>query len=145
MSIERTVLAFTGAVICLSVVLAWMFSPRWMLLTLFVGFNLFQSAFTGLSTGFAAAQVRPKAQWRRSDWRSGMNPAFDSPCLQGYFFADDALQIIAKGQAQSYCGRPQVILQRSPIYCIARWSWSRLSTLSATGQKPDRTVTFSSR
>ncbi|MCB1676658.1 MAG: DUF2892 domain-containing protein [Halioglobus sp.] len=47
MSIERTVLAFAGAVICLSVLLNWLLSPWWMLLTLFVGFNLFQSAFTG--------------------------------------------------------------------------------------------------
>ncbi|MEO8803979.1 MAG: DUF2892 domain-containing protein [Rudaea sp.] len=47
MSIERIVLAFAGSVISLSVILAWLVSPWWLLLTLFVGLNLLQSAFTG--------------------------------------------------------------------------------------------------
>lgn len=47
MSIDRLVLAFAGAVILLSVLLTQMHSPNWMWLTVFVGANLLQSAFTG--------------------------------------------------------------------------------------------------
>lgn len=47
MTIERTVMAFAGAVILISVCLAHFVSPMWLWLTAFVGFNLFQSAFTG--------------------------------------------------------------------------------------------------
>jgi hypothetical protein len=47
MSIDRIVLAFAGAMIMLSVVLAHYHSPYWLYFTLFVGFNLLQSAFTG--------------------------------------------------------------------------------------------------
>lgn len=47
MNIERTVLAFAGSVVIVSVALAWLHSPWWLLLTLFVGLNLLQSAFTG--------------------------------------------------------------------------------------------------
>ena len=47
MSIDRIVLAFAGAMIILSVVLAHYHSPYWLYFTLFVGFNLLQSAFTG--------------------------------------------------------------------------------------------------
>ena len=47
MTIERTVMAFAGAVILISVCLAHFVSPIWLWLTAFVGFNLFQSAFTG--------------------------------------------------------------------------------------------------
>lgn len=47
MNIERTVLAFAGSMILLSVALAHFVSPWWLLLTLFVGANLLQSAFSG--------------------------------------------------------------------------------------------------
>jgi len=47
MSIDRIVLAFAGAMIILSVVLAHYHSPNWLYFTLFVGFNLLQSSFTG--------------------------------------------------------------------------------------------------
>ena len=46
MNIDRMVLAFAGSMILLSVVLAHFVSP-WLLLTIFVGANLLQSAFTG--------------------------------------------------------------------------------------------------
>ncbi|MEA1890461.1 MAG: DUF2892 domain-containing protein [Pseudomonadota bacterium] len=46
MSIDRMVFAFAGAVILLSVVLTQYHNPNWMWLTVFVGANLFQSAFT---------------------------------------------------------------------------------------------------
>ncbi len=47
MSIDRFVMAFAGAVIMVSVALAHFVSPWWLLLTAFVGLNLFQAAFTG--------------------------------------------------------------------------------------------------
>lgn len=47
MSIDRIVLAFAGTVILVSLLLAHYFSPNWLWLTAFVGFNLLQSSFTG--------------------------------------------------------------------------------------------------
>jgi hypothetical protein len=48
MSIDRIVMAFAGVMILLSLTLAHFFGDRWLLLTVFVGLNLLQSAFTGL-------------------------------------------------------------------------------------------------
>lgn len=48
MSIDRVVMAFAGSMVLLSVTLAYVFSPWWMLLAAFVGLNMFQAAFTGL-------------------------------------------------------------------------------------------------
>ncbi|AHE98494.1 YgaP family membrane protein [Thioalkalivibrio paradoxus] len=47
MRIDQLVLAVAGTVVLLSALLAWLFSPAWLLLTAFVGLNLLQSAFTG--------------------------------------------------------------------------------------------------
>lgn len=47
MTIDRVVLAFAGMMVLISVVLTQLVSPQWMWLTVFVGVNLFQSAFTG--------------------------------------------------------------------------------------------------
>ncbi len=47
MNTDRIVLAFAGSMVLLSVALAHFVSPWWLLLTLFVGANLLQSAFTG--------------------------------------------------------------------------------------------------
>ena len=47
MSIDRFVLAFAGAVVLLSLVLAQVHHVNWLWLTAFVGANLFQAAFTG--------------------------------------------------------------------------------------------------
>jgi len=47
MSIDRIVLAFAGAVILVSLLLAHYHHPYWLWLTAFVGVNLLQSAFTG--------------------------------------------------------------------------------------------------
>jgi hypothetical protein len=46
MVIERMVLAFAGAFILISLALAQIHSPYWLLFTAFVGVNLLQSAFT---------------------------------------------------------------------------------------------------
>lgn len=47
MSIDRVVLAFAGAMVLLSLVLAELVGPYWLLLAAFVGLNLLQAAFTG--------------------------------------------------------------------------------------------------
>lgn len=46
MSIDRAVLAFAGAMVLLSLVLAQLHSGYWLWLAAFVGANLLQSAFT---------------------------------------------------------------------------------------------------
>ena len=47
MNIDRAVLTLAGSMVLLSLTLAWLVSPYWLLLTAFVGANLFQAAFTG--------------------------------------------------------------------------------------------------
>lgn len=47
MSIERGVTAFAGFMVLLSLLLAWQVHPGFIWLTVFVGVNLIQSAFTG--------------------------------------------------------------------------------------------------
>lgn len=48
MNVDRAVLAFAGFVVLASIVLAWYFSPYWLLLAAFAGLNMVQAAFTGL-------------------------------------------------------------------------------------------------
>ncbi len=47
MSIERAIFAFAGFMVLLSLVLTALVSHHFIWLTVFVGTNLFQSAFTG--------------------------------------------------------------------------------------------------
>jgi hypothetical protein len=47
MNVDRAVLAFAGIMILVSLLLAWLVSPYWLLLTVFVGLNMLQAAFTG--------------------------------------------------------------------------------------------------
>lgn len=47
MNVDNAILAFAGAVILASLLLALLFSPYWLLLTAFVGANMLQAAFTG--------------------------------------------------------------------------------------------------
>lgn len=48
MNIDRAVMAFAGFVVTASLALAYFFSQWWLLLTLFVGLNLLQAAFSGI-------------------------------------------------------------------------------------------------
>jgi len=65
MNIDRAVMAFAGFVVLLSVTLAQFVSPWWLLLTAFVGLNLFQASFTGFcplaiilkKAGFSSGQA----------------------------------------------------------------------------------------
>lgn len=43
---ERVIRAIAGSFVTISVILGYFVSPYWFLFTLFVGLNLFQSAFT---------------------------------------------------------------------------------------------------
>ena len=47
MNVDRAVFAFAGAMVLLSLVLTYYVSPYFVWLTVFVGVNLIQSAFTG--------------------------------------------------------------------------------------------------
>lgn len=47
MNLDRAVLAFGGVMVLVSVVLTWLVSPYWLLLTAFVGLNMLQASFTG--------------------------------------------------------------------------------------------------
>jgi hypothetical protein len=47
MNIDRVVVAFAGCVVLASVGLAHYVDPRWLWVTVFVGANLLQSAFSG--------------------------------------------------------------------------------------------------
>ena len=47
MNTDRAVFAFAGVMILASVVLVYLVSPWWLLLTAFVGLNLLQSSVTG--------------------------------------------------------------------------------------------------
>jgi hypothetical protein len=62
MSIDRIVFIFAGTVILTSLALSHFHSPNWLWLTAFVGFNMFQSAFTGfcpLAKILKAAGAKP--------------------------------------------------------------------------------------
>ncbi len=48
MTIDRAVLAFAGVMVLISVVLTAYVSPLFIWFTVFIGLNMFQSAFTGL-------------------------------------------------------------------------------------------------
>jgi hypothetical protein len=48
MNLDRVIFAFAGVMILISVALGHYVSEYWYLFTVFIGLNLFQSAFTGL-------------------------------------------------------------------------------------------------
>lgn len=47
MNIDRFVFAFAGIVTLIGTTLGYLYSPYWLAVPAFVGFNLLQSAFTG--------------------------------------------------------------------------------------------------
>ena len=53
MTIENAVRLMAGSMVLISLLLAQLFSPYWLLLTCFVGLNLVQSSFTG----FCSAEI----------------------------------------------------------------------------------------
>ena len=67
MNVDRAVLSLAGSVVLLSLGLAWLVDTYWLLLTVFVGANLLQAAFTG----FCPAAII----FRKLGLKTG--PAFD--------------------------------------------------------------------
>lgn len=62
MSVDRAVTAFAEIMVLLSVALTYYVSPYWVWLTIFVGANLLQSAFTGFcpaAIAFKKLGLRP--------------------------------------------------------------------------------------
>jgi len=47
MNLDKAVLSFAGCVVLLSLVLAQLFSPYWLLLAAFAGLNMLQAGITG--------------------------------------------------------------------------------------------------
>ena len=47
MNVDRAVLMLAGTLVLTSLALAWWVSPYWLILTAFVGLNMFQSSFSG--------------------------------------------------------------------------------------------------
>lgn len=47
MNVDRAVFTLAGSMLLLGLALAWLVSPYWLLLPVFVGLNLIQAAFTG--------------------------------------------------------------------------------------------------
>ncbi|MED5524235.1 MAG: DUF2892 domain-containing protein [Pseudomonadota bacterium] len=47
MNIDKLVMGFAGAMVLVSLLLAWLVSPYWLWLTAFVGANLLQASFSG--------------------------------------------------------------------------------------------------
>ncbi|MET3649167.1 YgaP family membrane protein [Phyllobacterium ifriqiyense] len=47
MTLDRSVMAFAGTMVLLSIALTWWVSPLFIWFTVFVGLNQLQSAFTG--------------------------------------------------------------------------------------------------
>jgi len=69
MNVDRAVFTLAGSLLLISLALAWLVSPYWLILTLFVGANLLQSAFTG----FCPAAI----VFRKLGLKTG--PAFEPP------------------------------------------------------------------
>jgi DUF2892 family protein len=46
-NVDRAVFMLAGGMLLTSLALAWLVSPYWLILTAFVGANMFQAAFTG--------------------------------------------------------------------------------------------------
>ena len=63
MSVDKAVFAFAGVMVLLSVALTYLVSPWWLLLTVFVGANMLQAAFTG----FCPAAI----VFKRMGWPAG--------------------------------------------------------------------------
>ena len=62
MSLDRVIFAFAGAMVLVSVALTYWVSPHFVWFTVFIGANLFQSAFTGfcpVARLFAKFGVQP--------------------------------------------------------------------------------------
>ena len=68
MTVERAVTAFAGFMVLLSLALWWLVHPCFIWLTVFVGFHLLQSSFTGFCPAaivFHKLGIKPAAEVAR--------------------------------------------------------------------------------
>ena len=72
-NVDRAVLTLAGSIVLLSLALALLVHPYWLILTAFVGLNLLQAAFTG----FCPAAII----FQKLGLKTG--PAFECPQLRG--------------------------------------------------------------
>lgn len=64
MNIDKAVLAFAGLMVLVSVALAYLVSPWWLLLTAFAGLNMLQASVTGFCP---AAMIFKKLGFRSGE------------------------------------------------------------------------------
>lgn len=67
MTLDSAVLAFAGIMVLLSAALVYFVSDWWLLLTVFIGLNMLQSAFTGFCPAakvFHRLGFRPGAAYK---------------------------------------------------------------------------------
>ena len=67
MTLERSVRLLAGLMVLLSLALYYWVSPKWLLLTVFIGLNLIQSSFTGFCP--------PEIVFRKLFFSGKSNPA----------------------------------------------------------------------
>ncbi len=70
MNVDRAVLTLAGSMVLLGLALAWLVSPYWLLLTAFVGANLFQASFTGFCPAAIVFRKLGLKTGPAFDWRS---------------------------------------------------------------------------
>jgi hypothetical protein len=58
MNIDRAVQMLAGTMVLISVALAWLVSPYWLVLTALVGVNMFQAALSGFCPAATATVFR---------------------------------------------------------------------------------------
>lgn len=75
MKMESLIRILAGSMVLLSVALAWLASPWWLLLACFVGLNLIQSAFTGICP---AEMIFRKLGWGKQNAACGGSPTASS-------------------------------------------------------------------
>lgn len=78
MSLERAIMAFAGFMVLLSLALTYFVHPYFVWLTVFVGANLFQSAFTGFCPAGIVMQklgIHSEADRERSKHRDTLGVA----------------------------------------------------------------------
>lgn len=76
MTMERYIRILAGTLVTIGVVLTWTVSIYWLFLPLFVGLNLFQSAFTGICP---AESVLRRLGVAEAEPRSPGHPAGSPP------------------------------------------------------------------
>ncbi|MBD3730153.1 MAG: DUF2892 domain-containing protein [Sphingomonadales bacterium] len=67
MTLDAAVLRFAGFVVLASALLGYFVNPNWLFLTMFAGFNMLQSSFTGFCPAamvFKKLGVRPGNAFR---------------------------------------------------------------------------------